>query len=80
MFGNRGIYKDGWMAAARHGRLPWETAASTGDFDADAWELYHIDKDFSQADNLAKQNPQKLKELQDAFLVGGQEVQCPAAG
>ena len=53
MFGNRGIYKDGWMAAARHGRLPWETAASTGDFDADAWELYHIDNDFSQADNLA---------------------------
>jgi hypothetical protein len=69
MFGNRGIYKDGWMATTRHGRLPWETAASTGNFDEDAWELYDIDSDFSQAENLAAKNPQKLKELQDAFLV-----------
>ena len=69
MFGNRGIYKDGWMAAARHGRLPWETAATTGEFDADVWELYHIDNDFSQADNLADQNPQKLQDLKDAFLI-----------
>ena len=42
---------------------------STGNFDKDAWELYHIDKDFSQADDLAAKNPRKLKELQDAFLV-----------
>jgi arylsulfatase A-like enzyme len=70
MFGNRGIYKDGWMATTRHGRLPWETAGrATGNFDKDAWELYHIDKDFSQADDLAAKNPRKLKELQDAFLV-----------
>jgi arylsulfatase len=68
MFGNRGIYKDGWMAAARHGRLPWETGASTGNFDVDAWELYHLVTDFSQADDLAARNPQKLKELQEAFL------------
>ncbi len=67
MFGNRGIYKDGWMAAARHGRLPWETGASTGEFASDAWELYHIDKDFTQSENLAAANPAKLKELQDAF-------------
>jgi arylsulfatase A-like enzyme len=70
MFGNRGIYKDGWMAVTRHGRLPWETAgAATGNFDKDPWELYHIDEDFSQADDLGAKNPGKLKELQDAFLV-----------
>ena len=69
MFGNRGIYKDGWMASARHGRLPWETAASTPDFSADVWELYDIDNDFTQADNLASQEPEKLRALQDAFLV-----------
>ena len=69
MFGNRGIYKDGWMASARHGRLPWETAASTPNFSADVWELYNIDNDFTQADNLAVQEPEKLRELQDAFLV-----------
>lgn len=69
MFGNRGVYKDGWMASARHGRLPWETAASTPNFSADVWELYNIDNDFTQADNLAVQEPEKLQELQDAFLV-----------
>ena len=42
---------------------------SAGNFDQDPWELYNIDKDFSQADNLAAKNPEKLKELQAAFLV-----------
>lgn len=68
MLGNRAIYKDGWMAGARHGRLPWETGASTGDFAADKWELYDVEHDFSQADDLAAKNPEKLKELQQAFL------------
>lgn len=68
MLGNRAIYKDGWMASARHGRLPWETSAATGDFDHDKWELYDLRKDFSQADDVAAQNPEKLKELQTAFI------------
>lgn len=33
------------------------------------WELYNINKDFSQAHDLAKENPDKLKEMQDAFLI-----------
>ncbi len=71
MFGNRGIYKDGWMATTRHGRLPWQTggAGTTGTFDSDPWELYHVDEDFSQADNLAARYPDKVKALQAAFLV-----------
>lgn len=70
MFGNRGIYKDGWMATTRHGRLPWQTGgAGTGDFESDPWELYHVDEDFSQADNLAARYPDKVKTLQAAFLV-----------
>jgi arylsulfatase len=69
MLGNRGIYKDGWLAAARHGRLPWQTGGvGAGDFDSDRWELYNVAQDFTQADDLAAKNPQKLKELQTAFL------------
>jgi arylsulfatase len=69
MFGNRAIYHHGWMAAARHGRLPWQTVGhGTGDFDADRWELYHVAADFSQANDLAAQYPQRLKQLQDLFL------------
>jgi arylsulfatase A-like enzyme len=69
MFGNRGLYKDGWMAVARHGRLPWQPAATenVGNFSDDTWELYHIDTDFSQAVNVASKHPDKLKELQLAF-------------
>jgi arylsulfatase A-like enzyme len=70
MFGNRALYKDGWIATARHGRLPWVTAGgSTGDFDQDKWELYNLAEDFSEANDLSAKYPQKLKELQDDFWV-----------
>ncbi len=65
--GNRAVYHDGWVAGCRHGRLPWLTAASAS-FDDDTWELYNIEEDFSQATDLAAQNPAKLHELQDLFL------------
>jgi hypothetical protein len=67
MLGNRAIYDKGWVAAARHGRLPWERSKGL-DFDKDEWELYHIDEDFSEANNLASKNPNKLKQLQNLFL------------
>jgi arylsulfatase A-like enzyme len=70
MFGNRALYKDGWIATARHGRLPWVTAGgSTGDFDQDKWELYNLAEDFSESNDLSAQYPEKLKELQDDFWV-----------
>jgi arylsulfatase len=70
MFGNRALYKDGWIATARHGRLPWETmGASTGDFDQDKWELYNLADDFSEANDVSAKYPQKLKELQNDFWI-----------
>ena len=65
MFGNRAIYHDGWVAATRHS-IPW-LVAELPPFDQDRWELYNVAEDFSQADDLAAQNPEKLKELQDLF-------------
>jgi arylsulfatase A-like enzyme len=70
MFGNRAVYKDGWIATARHGRLPWVTAGgSTGDFDHDQWELYNLAEDFSESNDVSAKYPQKLKELQDDFWI-----------
>jgi len=72
IMGSRGIYKDGWFAGTFGPRVPWNPAAShlaNWDPNEDVWELYHIDKDFSQAKDLAKKYPKKLKELQDAFDV-----------
>jgi arylsulfatase len=67
MFGNRAIYHDGWVAATRHS-IPWLMVPQLPPFDQDRWELYHVDKDFSQANDLAAQNPAKLKELQSLFV------------
>ena len=69
MMGNRAIYKDGWMASTTPLRLPWINVGYEPNPDDFKWELYNINEDFSQANNLAEKNPGKLKELQDAFDV-----------
>ena len=56
MFVNRAIYHDGWLACSRFG-VPWTTAGKEGDFLKAPWELYNLDADFSQADDLAAQEP-----------------------
>jgi len=66
IFGNRGIYADGWFAGTVH-RAPWEPKPR-GKLTEDRWELYDIRKDFSLAQDLSAQNPQKLKEMQDLFI------------
>jgi arylsulfatase len=66
MFGNRAIYRDGWVATAKH-RTPWG-GAPDGPLDKDKWELYNVTEDFSQANDLAGSNPEKLKELQGLFM------------
>ncbi len=66
MFGNRAIYHDGWTANVKH-RTPWAPAPD-GPFAEDTWELYHVAEDFSQARDVAAENPEKLAELQALFL------------
>lgn len=66
MFINRGIYNDGWWAASRV-NIPWEGSGKPADPDTAAWELYHLDMDFSQANDLAAKNPEKLRQLQDLW-------------
>jgi len=69
MFGNRGIYHKGWTAVTRH-KTPWILVGEkTPAFDDDVWELYDTSKDWSQANDLAKQMPEKLHELQRLWLI-----------
>src|SRR5712671_950545 len=69
MFGNRGIYHKGWTAVTKH-KTPWLLIGEkTPAFDEDNWELYDTSKDWSQANNLAKQMPEKLHELQRLWLI-----------
>jgi arylsulfatase len=66
MFGNRAIFSDGWFAGTIH-RAPWEAKPRAPLLD-DKWELYDTRNDFSLANDIAAQNPAKLKELQDLFM------------
>lgn len=63
MLGSRAIWKDGWKAVALHAPL-----TGKGHFDKDEWELYNTNVDRSESTNLAKKNPDKLKELIDAWF------------
>jgi arylsulfatase len=63
MLGTRGIWKDGWKAAALHAPI-----SGVGHFDKDKWELFHVDADRAEAKDLAKENPAKLDELIKAWF------------
>jgi arylsulfatase len=76
VIGSRAIYKDGWWACARLDKAPWDFSPETlGRFgpgsgwnpDEDEWELYYLPDDFSQARNLATENPEKVAELKELF-------------
>ncbi|WP_396898703.1 arylsulfatase [Mycolicibacterium sp.] len=73
IMGSRGIYHDGWMASARGPRLPWvpgqPPGIATWTPDNDTWELYHLDEDWSQANDLADQMPDKLAQMREMFIV-----------
>lgn len=66
VFGNRGIYHDGWLAATVH-NVPWLFRQKLPAFEDDTWELYNLETDFSQAINVAAEYPEKLRELLAIF-------------
>lgn len=63
MLGTRGIWKEGWKAAAIHAPI-----SGKGNFDKDDWELYNVAEDRSESNDLAKEHPDKLQELIDAWF------------
>ena len=69
MVGNRAIYHDGWVAATTPPSPPWELGTGTmPPMDQYKWELYNIAQDYSESNDLAASNPDKLKEMQALFL------------
>ena len=76
---SRGIYHNGWFASAFGPRSPWQPGLPQGFFDEkgqlawtpddDTWELYNLDEDWSQANDLSAQMPEKLAEMQALFEV-----------
>ena len=83
ILGNRAMYKDGWIACWRPDRIPWkfdpETAARFApgkwDPDKDKCELYNLDEDFSQADDVADKYPDKVREITALFWAEAEKYQ-----
>ena len=76
--GSRGIYHDGWFAGTFGPFIPWDTPGSSArlaswDSATDPWELYDLRSDFSQANDLAAENPAKLEEMKSLFLAAAKE-------
>ena len=73
VMGSRAIYHEGWMASAFGPRTPWVPGLPKGirewTPDKDKWELYNLEEDWSQANDLADKMPQKLADMKDVFLI-----------
>lgn len=59
VLGSRSVYKDGWKAGTLH--------VKGEEFGKDKWELYNLNEDYNERNDLAEKNPEKLKELQEVF-------------
>jgi hypothetical protein len=76
MFGDHAIYHDGWILSTKVMRPPWVTAGGVGvDPTKFPWELYDLTKDWTQCDDLAAKNPEKVKELEKVFWQEAEKYQ-----
>jgi arylsulfatase len=76
MFGNRALYHNGWIAVTPPPQPPWLMGtAPLPPLNEYKWELYNIADDFSENNDLAAQNPDKLKELQGLFMEEAKKYQ-----
>src|SRR5262249_1249289 len=77
MFGNRGIHHDGWYACTTPLQPPWVLSdpTFTDIVNGFKWELYDLSKDWTQFTDLAKENPDKLRAMQELFLVEATKYQ-----
>ncbi len=83
--GSRGIYHNGWFACAFGPFIPWDTPGSTArlkgwDANKDVWELYDLTKDFSQAEDLAAKEPQRLATMKELFVAEAKANQALPIG
>ena len=68
MFGNRAIWADGWKAVTLHAnRMPWDITPEVRPFEDDVWELFNVEEDFSESNDLAAEHPEKLAEMLEIF-------------
>ncbi|MBN8596049.1 MAG: arylsulfatase [Planctomycetes bacterium] len=77
MMGDHAIYHEGWLASTKVIRSPWDVvgAVNPDPFNNVTWELYDLTKDYSQATDIAAQNPEKLAEMKQIFAQEAKKYQ-----
>lgn len=84
IMGSRGVYHDGWFAGTFGPRIPWVAVTpgmATWTPNRDKWELYNLEEDFSQANNLADKMPGKLADMKEIFMIeSAQNKNLPIGG
>ena len=77
MMGQWALYDGGWLLSTQVNRAPWEAygAANPDPLNQQVFQLYDLRKDFSQAEDIAAQNPQKVKELRQKFIAEAKKYQ-----
>ena len=77
MMGQWALYDDGWMLSTKVGRAPWEAfgAANPDPLNNQVFQLYNLNKDFSQSQDIAAQHPEKVKQMRAAFIAEAKKHQ-----
>ena len=70
MMGQWALYHDGWMLSTKVNRAPWEAfgAANADPLNNQVLQLYNLDKDFSQSQDVAAKNPEMVKTMKNMFI------------
>ncbi|MBL0353549.1 MAG: arylsulfatase [Dechloromonas sp.] len=77
MMGQWALYDDGWMLSTKVDRAPWEAfgAANPDPLNNQVFQLYNLNKDFSQSQDIAAQHPEKVKQMRAAFIAEAKKHQ-----
>jgi arylsulfatase len=77
MMGQWALYKDGWMLSTKVNRAPWQAfgPANPDPLNNQEFQLYDLTGDFTQSNDIAAQNPQKVAEMRKAFLAEARKYQ-----
>ena len=77
MMGQWALYHDGWLLSTKVNRAPWEAfgPANPDPLNNQVLELYDLNKDFSQSEDIAAKNPQKVKEMKQMFIAEAKKYQ-----
>ncbi len=77
MMGQWALYNDGWLLSTQVNRAPWEAfgAANPDPLNNQVLELYDLNKDFSQSQNIAAKYPDKVKQMKEMFIAEAKKYQ-----